>query len=231
MNKFFIACDFHSRKELEDFLAKFPPQQLALKVGMELIYAVGFEIIMELKQRGHIVFLDLKLNDIPVTVAKALNALKQYEVDFVTVHLKSGQKTLEYAHKIVEDTKIKLLGVTVLTSLDNSDIQELFLSSTLTTDQLVKNLASFAANNQFYGVICAPLEAALIKKYFPNLKTVTPGIKLTSKETDQKRVATPLDAKRLGADYLVVGRAITLAPDPNAVYQQIIANFTKGGED
>ncbi|WP_424525948.1 orotidine 5'-phosphate decarboxylase / HUMPS family protein [Spiroplasma endosymbiont of Glossina fuscipes fuscipes] len=94
MNKVFIACDFNSREQLEGFLAKFPQQPLALKIGMELIYAVGFEIISDLKEQGHTIFLDLKLNDIPVTVEKALTALKQYQVDFVTIHLTSGQKNL-----------------------------------------------------------------------------------------------------------------------------------------
>ncbi|AOX44021.1 orotidine-5'-phosphate decarboxylase [Spiroplasma sp. NBRC 100390] len=230
MNKVFIACDFNSREQLEGFLAKFPQQQLALKVGMELIYAVGFEIISDLKEQGHTIFLDLKLNDIPVTVEKALNALKQYQVDFVTIHLTSGQKTLELAYNIVQDTNIKLLGVTVLTSLDNMDIQEMFLSSTLTTNKLVKNLARMAVDNHFYGVICAPSEVTLIKQYFPNLKTVTPGIQLTLNQTDQKRIATPLAAKRLGVDYLVVGRAITMASDPFAVYQEILAIFTEGAE-
>ncbi|WHQ36381.1 orotidine-5'-phosphate decarboxylase [Spiroplasma sp. SV19] len=230
MNKVFIACDFNSREQLTAFLAKFPPQPLALKLGMELIYAIGFEIISELKQQGHTIFLDLKLNDIPITVEKALTALKHYQVDFVTIHLTSGQKTLQLAHRIVQNTNIKLLGVTVLTSLDNMDVQEMFLSSTLTTNELVKNLAKMAANNCFYGVICAPSEVTVIKQHFPNLKTVTPGIQLTSDQTDQKRVATPLTAKKLGADYLVVGRAITMAVDPVAAYQEILTIFTKGAE-
>ncbi|RUO86571.1 orotidine-5'-phosphate decarboxylase [Spiroplasma endosymbiont of Megaselia nigra] len=225
MPKIFIACDFNTEEQLWTFLNKFPPQSLFLKVGMELIYAVGFEIINKLKQHGHIVFLDLKLNDIPITVEKALQALKQYQVDFVTIHLTSGEKTLELAHQVVQDTSIKLLGVTVLTSLDNDDLQTLFLSSTLTTERLVQNLAKLAVGNHFYGVICSPWEAKMIKTQFPSLQTITPGIQLVTKQTDQKRVATPVLAKELGDDYLVIGRAITSAADPVAVYQQIITTL------
>ncbi|WP_424525946.1 orotidine 5'-phosphate decarboxylase / HUMPS family protein [Spiroplasma endosymbiont of Glossina fuscipes fuscipes] len=137
---------------------------------------------------------------------------------------------MELAYNIVQDTNIKLLGVTVLTSLDNVDIQEMFLSSTLTTNKLVKNLARMAVDNHFYGVICAPSEVTLIKQYFPNLKTVTSSIQLTLNQTNQKRIATPLAAKRLGVDYLVVGRAIRMASDPFAVYQEILAIFTEGAE-
>ncbi|ELL44551.1 orotidine-5'-phosphate decarboxylase [Spiroplasma melliferum] len=226
MPKIFIACDFNTEEQLWTFLNKFPSQRLFLKIGMELIYAVGFEIINKLKQQGHIIFLDLKLNDIPITVEKALKALKQYQVDFVTIHLTSGEKTLELAHKVVQNTSIKLLGVTVLTSLDNADLQTLFLSSTLTTEQLVQNLAKLAVVNNFYGVICSPWEAKMIKTQFPSLKTITPGIQLIAQQTDQKRVATPILAKELGADYLVIGRAITMAAEPAIVYQQIIATLT-----
>ncbi|WP_400249004.1 orotidine 5'-phosphate decarboxylase / HUMPS family protein [Spiroplasma sp. ald] len=118
-----------------------------------------------------------------------------------------------------------LLGVTVLTSLDNDELQTLFLSSTLTTERLVQNLAKLAVGNHFYGVICSPWEAKMIKTQFSSLQTITPGIQLVTKQTDQKRVATPVLAKELGADYLVIGHAITSAADPVAVYQQIITTL------
>ncbi|WP_342255732.1 orotidine 5'-phosphate decarboxylase / HUMPS family protein [Spiroplasma endosymbiont of Poecilobothrus nobilitatus] len=126
----------------------------------------------------------------------------------------------------MQDTSIKLLGVTVLTSLDNDDLQTLFLSSTLTIERLVQNLAKLAVVNNFYGVICSPWEAKMIKTQFPLLQTITPGIQLVTKQTEQKRVSTPVLVKELGADYLIIGRAITRAADPAAVYQQIITTFT-----
>ncbi|AGM24834.1 orotidine-5'-phosphate decarboxylase [Spiroplasma chrysopicola] len=225
MNKIIIACDFNSRQQLMTFLDKFPPKPLFLKLGMELIYGIGFEIINELKKAGHQIFLDLKLHDIPITIHKALIALNQYQVDFLTIHLTSGRQALEKAQEISKSTGTKLLGVTVLTSLDDEDLQEIFGCQTLTSEQLVMNLASLAVEYDFYGVICSPHEVQMIKRTYHQLKTITPGIQMRGQETDQKRTTTVKATQQLGADYLVVGRAITLADNPYQVYQEMTAQF------
>ncbi|AHF57550.1 orotidine-5'-phosphate decarboxylase [Spiroplasma eriocheiris] len=226
-NNIIIACDFNNKQELTTFLNNFKSEKLFLKLGMELIYSEGLEIINELKQQGHQIFLDLKLHDIPVTVKKALQSLSQYQIDMLTIHLASGKEALQLTSILAKQHNIKLLGVTVLTSLDNSDLQEMFLSDTLTSEALVLNFAKLAVDANYYGVICSPLEAQQIKAQYPQLKTITPGIQLSTTQTDQKRVASPAIAREYQADYLVVGRAITTASDPYQTYHQIYEEFNQ----
>ncbi|ATZ16129.1 orotidine-5'-phosphate decarboxylase [Entomoplasma freundtii] len=225
--KVIIACDFQSKIELNNFLAKFPPsEKLFLKLGMELVYGVGFEIIQELKNRGHAIFLDLKLHDIPVTMLKALHSLNQYKVDFLTIHLAAGQKSLDLLAQEAPNLAMKLLGVSVLTSLDDQDVQTLFQNPALSSNGLALNLAGLAARSNLYGLICSPREAKVIKSTYPKLKLITPGIQMgTNQQSDQKRVATPRQAAEWGSDFLVVGRLITQSLDPYQTYKTIIKEF------
>lgn len=230
--KVIIACDFNNRDELFNFLERFPRQEkLFLKLGMEIIYTLGFGIINELKNLGHAIFLDLKLHDIPVTLVKTLQTLDRYEIDFLTIHLTSGNESLKLLSQVIPNLSMELLGVSVLTSLDNNDLQMMFQNPELSSTSLVLNLAKMAAQNNWFGIICSPQETAVVKKNYPNLKLVTPGIQLTtSLETDQKRVATPSQAREWGSDYLVVGRIITQDQNPFVIYQKVLNEFATKGQ-
>lgn len=183
------------------------------KVGLELFSACGPAIVEELKRRGLKVFLDLKLHDIPQTVGKTIAVLSKLEVDFATIHLLGGEEMLLKAKENCGQTK--LLGVTLLTSLDLKDLKTLGFAASSVPEEVL-NLALLAQKCALDGVVCSPLEVELLKKTVPDLIRVTPGIRpQEGGKEDQKRVLTPKEALLRGADFLVVGRPITKAPSPS----------------
>lgn len=221
-----IACDFKSKCELESFLEPFQGQSLFLKIGMELFYKEGVSLVNEMKNRGHRIFLDLKLHDIPNTVKASLNNLKDLEVDFITIHAGGGLKMMEAAAEAVKGSCTKLLAVTVLTSLDEMMLQdELNVSKSIQEHAI--GLAKLAQKAGIDGCICSPHEVSLLKQNVEEgFMCVTPGIRLAHDTMDdQKRVMTPLQAVEMGADYLVVGRSITASSSPIDTYNKIGGSY------
>ncbi|MFV0289153.1 MAG: orotidine-5'-phosphate decarboxylase [Mycoplasmatales bacterium] len=220
MSKVIIALDFSSKQEVIQFLKPFGQEKLFLKIGMELYYQEGNKFVKELKEQGHQIFLDLKLHDIPHTVYKAILNLTKLKVDLITVHALGGSAMLKAAQKAVARTNTKLLGVTVLTSLDEQILKnELGITTNLT--QQVYNLAELVNKAGIYGIVCSPLEANLFANH--NIICVTPGIRLQNDSLDdQKRIMTPKEALKLGSDFLVIGRSITSKENPYQVYQDIL---------
>ena len=207
-----VACDFFSKKKLFDFLKHFKKERPFLKVGYQLYFTEGNKLIKKLKRKGYKIFLDLKLHDIPNTVANGIASL----------HASNGTIGLKKAN--VNKGKTKLLGITVLTSLDQKIIsQELHIHTTV--KELVCSFAETLDKSGVDGVVCSVGEAKSIKKMNPNLIVVCPGIRLSSHMNDQKRVATPQQAKQQGADYIVVGREIIESNDPYETYQEIKEAF------
>ncbi len=224
-----IACDFNSKEQLFTFLDKFKDEKPYLKVGMELFYAGGAEIVKEIKKRGHKIFLDLKLHDIPNTVKKAMNVLSNIDVDMCNLHASGGSVMMKYALEGLtraDGSRPLLIGVTQLTSTS----QELMTNELLIDkpiDQVVMSYALNAKNSGLDGVVCSPLEAGKVKEVCgKDFVTVTPGIRLAGDAVgDQKRVTTPALARELGSDYIVVGRSITGAEDPVKAYRQCVIEF------
>ena len=230
MNKdVIIACDFNGKEQLFDFLDKFKEEKLYLKVGMELFYAGGSEIVKEIKKRGHKIFLDLKLHDIPNTVKKAMAVLSSLDVDMVNLHAGGGSIMMKYALEGLtraDGTRPLLIAVTQLTSTNQELMtNELLIDKPL--DQVVMSYALNTKNAGLDGVVCSPLEAGKVhdvcgKSFF----TITPGIRLAGDSVgDQKRVTTPALARELGSDYIVVGRSITGAEDPVSAYRKCVKEF------
>ncbi|MFV0499439.1 MAG: orotidine-5'-phosphate decarboxylase [Bacilli bacterium] len=218
-----IACDFSNRKDFVKFIDKFN-EPLFLKIGMELFYKEGIEIIEYVKSKNHKVFLDLKLHDIPNTVYKAMLNIAKLDVEFVTVHASGGSEMLKSAAKAVKNTSTKILGVTVLTSIDE-EILNNELNVNMSVRKQAVNLAKLCKENDIFGVICSPNEVKDIKNQV-NIKCVTPGIRLTGDSlSDQKRVATPNDAYKMGSDYIVVGRSITASEDAVLSYKKCVKLF------
>lgn len=222
-----IALDFATVEEVTAFLSLFPKEEkLYVKIGMELYYAQGPEIVRYVKSLGHSVFLDLKLHDIPNTVYSAMKVLKQLEIDMATVQAAGGVEMLKAAREGLGEGPI-LLAVTQLTSTteqqmrDDQNIQSSLLESVL-------HYAKGAAKAQLDGVVCSAHEVEGIKAETPNgFVCLTPGIRLKGSAVgDQKRVMTPAQARIIGSDYIVVGRPITQAEDPVAAYQAIKAEWT-----
>ena len=224
-----IACDFAGRKEVEEFLDLFEGESLYLKIGMELFYAEGPEIVREIKRRGHKIFLDLKLHDIPNTVKKAMAVLSRLDVDICNVHASGTKAMMEAALEGLtreDGTRPLLIAVTQLTSTSQERMTEdLLIDHPL--DQVVMHYAKNAADAGLDGVVCSPLEAGKVhdvcgKKFL----TITPGVRFADSEVgDQVRVTTPAKAKELGSDYIVVGRPITAAADPKAAYIRCVEEF------
>lgn len=223
-----IALDFNQASEVYDFLALFENEQLNIKIGMELFYSNGPDIVKDLIDANHDIFFDLKLHDIPNTVRKTMKVLANLGVGMVNVHAQGGLKMMEAAKFGLEEgtpfgqTRPKLLAVTQLTSLSNSEFKE-EQQSILTLQESILHYASLAHKAGLDGVICSPLEVGIIHEHISSdFLTVTPGIRLESTTTDdQTRIATPKQAARLGSDYIVVGRPITQAKDPLLAYQTI----------
>lgn len=217
-SKIMIALDFSTREETIDFLKTFGDEKLFVKVGMELFYKGGFEIIEEIKAMGHNIFLDLKLYDIPNTVAKSIHSLGNLGVDMLTIHTSGGYDMLKAANEIAKEYDLKLLGVTILTSQDENDIIK--TDYDLTT--IINDLATKANDAGLYGIICSAVDIPGMRVLDNNLNYITPGIRLIGDSAnDQKRVMTPNSAIANGANYLVVGRSITASEDPVATYHGI----------
>lgn len=224
-----IACDFSSKEACLSFLDKFTGRKPFVKIGMELFYAAGPEIVREIKARGHKIFLDLKLHDIPNTVKKSMSVLSNLDVDMTNLHaggtismMEAGLEGLTRA----DGTRPLLIAVTQLTSTDQERMEnDLLIKEPI--DKVVMHYAHNAMIAGLDGVVCSPLEAEKVhdvcgKKFL----TVTPGVRFADGDVgDQKRVMTPKEAKRIGSDYIVVGRPITAAQDPVAAYNRCVEDF------
>lgn len=224
-----IACDFNSAEETFSFLDKFTGKKPFVKIGMELFYAEGPQIVREIKKRGHKIFLDLKLHDIPNTVMRAMKVLSDLDVDMVNVHAAGTIAMMEAALKGLtreDGTRPLLIAVTQLTSTDEERMQnELYINRSL--EETVMHYADNAKNAGLDGVVCSPLEAEKVHSVCGNgFVTVTPGIRFADGEVgDQVRVTTPERAREIGSDYIVVGRPITQAADPVAAYERCVKEF------
>ena len=226
-----VACDFANAETTFAFLDKFKDSSRKpfLKIGMELYYAEGPSIVKEIKKRGHKIFLDLKLHDIPNTVKKSMNVLSRLDVDMTNLHAAGTISMMEAALEGLtreDGTRPLLIAVTQLTSTDQQRMEDdLLIKEPI--DKVVMHYASNAAKAGLDGVVCSPLEAEKVhdtcgKKFL----TVTPGVRFADGDIgDQKRVMTPAEAKRIGSDYIVVGRPITAAEDPVAAYNRCIEEF------
>ena len=224
-----IACDFASKEALFDFLDLFKEEKPFLKVGMELFYAEGPEIVREIKRRGHKIFLDLKLHDIPNTVKKSMNVLSRLDVDMTNLHAAGTISMMEAALEGLtrpDGTRPMLIAVTQLTSTDQERMEnDLLIKEPI--DKVVMHYASNAMKAGLDGVVCSPLEAEKVHATCgEGFVTVTPGVRFADGDIgDQKRVMTPAEAKKIGSDYIVVGRPITGAEDPVAAYRRCVAEF------
>ena len=224
-----IACDFSSAEETFKFLDKFTNEKPFVKIGMELFYAEGPSIVREIKKRGHKIFLDLKLHDIPNTVKKSMAVLSNLDVDMTNLH---AAGTIDMMKAAVEGltkpdgTRPILIAVTQLTSTSEERMQNELLINASINDTIVK-YAENAKSAGLDGVVCSPLEAGMVKdacgkKFY----TVTPGVRFADGEVGvQVRVTTPAKAKEIGSDYIVVGRPVTQAADPVAAYRRCVAEF------
>ncbi len=224
-----IACDFASKKACLEFLDKFTGKKPFVKIGMELFYAEGPSIVKELKARGHKIFLDLKLHDIPNTVKKSMAVLSGLDVDMTNLHAAGTISMMEAALEGLtrpDGTRPLLIAVTQLTSTDQERMEnDLLIKEPI--DKVVMHYASNAAKAGLDGVVCSPLEAGKVHETCgAKFLTVTPGVRFADGDIgDQKRVMTPAEAKKIGSDYIVVGRPITAAADPVAAYERCLAEF------
>lgn len=224
-----IACDFASAKDTFEFLDKFTEEKPFVKIGMELFYAEGPEIVREIKRRGHKIFLDLKLHDIPNTVKKSMAVLSKLDVDMTNLHAAGTIDMMKAALEGLtreDDTRPILIAVTQLTSTSEERMQNELLINASINDTIVK-YAQNAKEAGLDGVVCSPLEAGMVKDACSkDFITVTPGVRFAEGEVgDQVRVTTPEKAKEIGSDYIVVGRPITQADDPVAAYRRCCAEF------
>ena len=224
-----IACDFASAEDTFKFLDKFTTVKPFVKIGMELFYAEGPSIVREIKARGHKIFLDLKLHDIPNTVTKAMRVLSGLDVDMTNLHAAGATAMMEGAIKGLtreDGTRPILIAVTQLTSTDQEAMEkDLLIRAPI--DQVVMHYAKNAKIAGLDGVVCSPMEAEKVHNVCgKDFLTVTPGVRFADGDVgDQKRVMTPAAAKAIGSDYIVVGRPITAAADPVAAYERCIAEF------
>ena len=229
MKDVIIACDFATREETLKFLDQFREEKPFVTIGMELYYAEGPSIVREIKARGHKIFLDLKLHDIPNTVKKAMHVLSLLDVDIVNVHaagtIAMMQAGLEGLTR-PDGTRPRLIAVTQLTSTDQKAMEEELLIHEPMAE-VVMHYAENAKKAGLDGVVCSPLEAGVVhERCGADFLTVTPGIRLAGDDKgDQKRVMTPADAAKIGSDYIVVGRSITRAADPVAAYRECVREF------
>lgn len=224
-----IACDFADKETALSFLDKFEGRKPFVKIGMELFYAEGPQIVREIKARGHKIFLDLKLHDIPNTVKKSMAVLSRLDVDMCNLHAAGTSRMMEAALEGLtrpDDTRPLLIAVTQLTSTDQEAMErDLLIKEPI--DKVVMHYAETAKNAGLDGVVCSPLEAQKVHEVCgERFLTVTPGVRFADGDIgDQKRVMTPEQAKKIGSDYIVVGRPITAAPDPVAAYERCIKEF------
>ena len=224
-----VACDFASKKEVFDFLDKFTDVKPFVKIGMELFYAEGPEIVREIKARGHKIFLDLKLHDIPNTVKKAMAVLSNLDVDITNLHAAGATAMMQGALEGLtrpDGTRPLLIAVTQLTSTDQETLErDILINKPI--DEVVMSYAETAKNAGLDGIVCSPLEAGKVhERCGEKFLTITPGVRFADGDIgDQKRVMTPAAAKEIGSDYIVVGRPITAATDPVAAYERCVAEF------
>lgn len=224
-----VACDFSSAEQVFNFLDKFTEQKPFVKIGMELYYAEGPEIVRQIKARGHKIFLDLKLHDIPNTVKKAMAVLSSLDVDMCNVHAAGTSNMMKAALEGLtrpDGSRPLLIAVTQLTSTDEDSMRrELLIDKPL--DQVVMSYAKTAMDSGLDGVVCSPLEAGKVHEACgASFITVTPGVRFADGDVgDQKRVTTPARARELGSDYIVVGRPITAVADPAAAYKRCVEEF------
>lgn len=230
MKDLIIAMDFPSKEKADDFLVNFKGQKLFLKIGMELFYKEGPQIVKEYKKLGHKIFLDLKLHDIPNTVKSATKSLIDLDVDMINFHISGGFNMLKEANEVIinSNKNIIALGVTMLTSNDENIMhKEIKIDSNLSLNDVILSYANLAKNAGLQGIVCSALEVPKIKENLgDNFVTVTPGIRPKSSQSDdQKRVVSPNDARNLGSDYIVVGRPITKSENPLVAYRKIKKEF------
>ena len=224
-----IACDFASADAAFAFLDKFENEKPFVKIGMELYYAEGPSIVKKIKERGHKIFLDLKLHDIPNTVKKSMAVLSSLDVDMTNLHAAGTSAMMSAALEGLtrpDGTRPLLIAVTQLTSTDEERMKnELLIDHPI--GEVVMKYAENAKNSGLDGVVCSPLEAQIVhERCGKDFVTVTPGVRFADGDIgDQKRVMTPAEAKRIGSDYIVVGRPITAAADPVAAYRRCVAEF------
>ena len=224
-----IACDFASAEETLAFLDKFTEEKPYVKIGMELYYAEGPQIVKKIKERGHKIFLDLKLHDIPNTVKKAMKVLSALDVDMCNLHAAGTAAMMEAALEGLtreDGMRPLLIAVTQLTSTDQERMEkDLLIEKPL--EEVVDHYAANAKKAGLDGVVCSPLEAARVHELCgEDFLTVTPGVRFADGDAgDQVRVTTPQRAKEIGSDYIVVGRPITQAEDPVAVYRRCVSEF------
>ena len=224
-----IACDFDSAEKVFAFLDKFTGRKPFVKIGMELYYAEGPEIVRQIKARGHKIFLDLKLHDIPNTVKKSMAVLSRLDVDMTNLHAAGTSRMMEAAIEGLtrpDGTRPLLIAVTQLTSTDEEIMKKDLLIDQPIAD-VVMHYAKNAKNSGLDGVVCSPLEAGKVHDTCgKEFLTVTPGVRFADGDIgDQKRVMTPAEAKKIGSDYIVVGRPITAAEDPVAAYERCVREF------
>ena len=224
-----VACDFASAQQTFDFLDKFTGRKPFVKIGMELFYAEGPQIVKEIKKRGHKIFLDLKLHDIPNTVKKSMAVLSNLDVDITNLHAGGTIRMMEAALEGLtrpDGTRPLLIAVTQLTSTDQQSMEnDLLIKEPI--DKVVMHYAHNAKLAGLDGVVCSPLEAGKVHEICgKDFLTITPGVRFADGDMgDQKRVMTPAEAKKIGSDYIVVGRPITAAADPVAAYERCVKEF------
>ncbi|MBP3494767.1 MAG: orotidine-5'-phosphate decarboxylase [Clostridia bacterium] len=224
-----IACDFASKEQVFDFLSKFKEEKPFVKIGMELFNAEGPDIVREIKRRGHKIFLDLKLHDIPNTVKKAMAVLSRLDVDMTNVHASGTIAMMEAALEGLtreDGTRPLLIAVTQLTSTSEERMRDdLLINEPM--DKVVMHYAMNAKKAGLDGIVCSPLEAEKVHASCgQGFLTVTPGVRFADGDKgDQVRVMTPEQAKKIGSDYIVVGRPITAAPDPVEAYRRCVREF------
>ena len=229
MRDVIIACDFSSKEQTLTFLDKFTGRKPFVKIGMELFYACGPEIVREIKARGHKIFLDLKLHDIPNTVRKAMSVLSRLDVDMTNVHAAGTVDMMKAALEGLtreDGTRPMLIAVTQLTSTSEERMQRELLIGASINDTIAK-YAENAKVAGLDGVVCSPLEAELVKQHCgAEFKTITPGIRFADAAADdQVRITTPERAREIGSDFIVVGRPVTAAADPVEAYERCCREF------
>ena len=224
-----VACDFAGKEETLAFLDRFGEKKPFVKIGMELYYAEGPQIVKDIKARGHRIFLDLKLHDIPNTVKKAMRVLSELDVDMVNIHAAGTGEMMKAALEGLtrqDGSRPYLIAVTMLTSTSQEAMEkEILIEKPI--GEVVKSYAKGACDAGLDGVVCSPLEAGMVHECCgKSFLTVTPGVRFAGGDTaDQKRVTTPAQAKQLGSDYIVVGRPITQALDPVDAYERCLKEF------
>lgn len=230
-----IACDFPGRKEVFEFLDKLTDEKPFVKIGMELFYAEGPQIVRDIKARGHKIFLDLKLHDIPNTVKKAMAVLSNLDVDMVNVHASGTCAMMSAALEGLtrpDGTRPLIIAVTQLTSTSEERLHgDLLISESM--ENTVMHYAKNAKDSGLDGVVCSPLEAEKVHSVCGDgFITVTPGVRFADGDKgDQVRVTTPEGAKKLGSDYIVVGRPVTQSDDPVKAYKRCVKEFVGGMEN